>query len=161
MLKKALDPDLFEENSGRNGYKESEAVRRLMNLMSDRDHDIIDGEVDAQYKTYLSKGLSYRPDVGQLSSRGSEPRNSDPADGDNMLRRAEQMRREVETTLDSVRRYKAESHPDDARKKRTTDLPPDYLGRKSHPNQEDPSNVPRRKFASGDCFTQKLVSKPN
>jgi hypothetical protein len=104
----------FRNDNLKIGYEESEAVRRLMHLMSDRDYkhappDHSDGTEDVFINGFhLAQGLTDK----QHSQRVEADAHKNEYPPNHGIRRAELMRREVETALNSVRQYKKEMRSD-------------------------------------------------
>lgn len=94
----------FEEDS----FQESEAVRKLMKLMSDRPNK----SPSPVFSKHDSDRHAYKLEQGHSITRQLASRNEISTDNDNVLRRAERMRREVEITLDSMRRQRSRVQTD-------------------------------------------------
>ena len=143
------------DESGDQGesYQESEAVKRLMRLMSDRANKSPIQETsrdDAdRYSKYLSHGHTYKLERNHQISRALGQRDENSSSSDNMLRRAEKMRKEVETTLDSVRRNRAVQSDVDPKTLIPSDARHRYIERSSLQEIGHKFNGSTEKYRSG------------
>jgi hypothetical protein len=128
-------------------YPESEAVQRLMRLMSDRSYRTASASPPDQRvadesgrNTFLSriaqsKNMAEKSPI-QRNSQSTETFKS--ADSADVLKRAEKMRREVEIALDSVRRQKEQESDQDFHSEIRN---PISFDRQPQPSYVSPENI--------------------
>lgn len=142
----------FEADS----FQESEAVRRLMKLMSDRPRrspsSVLSKKDSDRYK--IQGGTAIQQQLGL--------RNGASSDSDHVLMRAERMRREVENTLDSMRRQRSEIQKDVNSKNISLSVAQHPHNSRSYsysPEKEHNSDESRERNRSGTHFSRVSSAK--
>jgi hypothetical protein len=125
-----------------NEYQESEAVRRLMNLMSDREYKpapTVQKDVKEDllmHESHPLQGLAFK-----IDSQRAEPHEYISGHG---IRNAERMRREVETALYSVKKIKEEMRSDGEDSNISRQYKAEFVSRSSFHDEHDEGKNPMK-----------------